>query len=364
MKIFTFILSLLLLIPIKLHSEQDYSEFCRPRVIITSDFPPLDVIPCRGATPDDPAEKCSDPDDVQSMVRLLLYSNTLEIEALIATSGTFANVANKHHILEILDVYEEVQPNLAKHDPRYPTASELRSETWQGMDGAWGHPDFKVEPKPIETLIGPDKDTEGSDAIIRIVDKEDERPVWVCVWGGSREVAQAIWKVQMTRNPDELQTFLRKLRIFMIARQDGTADWLLNSFPELKIILSKRNYMGMFWNASSKTEMVDLNWINENIRTNHGPLGAVYPQSGWDPAIPGQWEGDTPSFLYLVSAAYGINNPELPNQESWGGQFIQTDPNIDHWYDSPQGTITVTKWRNDVQKDFLRRINWMLPKEK
>jgi hypothetical protein len=41
-----------------------------PRVIVTSDFPPLDVIPGRGCT--GPAHRCSDPDDVQSMVRLLL----------------------------------------------------------------------------------------------------------------------------------------------------------------------------------------------------------------------------------------------------------------------------------------------------
>ena len=60
------------------------------RVIISSDFPPLDVIPVRAVKQGDPPEKCSDPDDVQSMVRFLLYSN------------------------------------------------ELRSKTWQGMDGTIG----------------------------------------------------------------------------------------------------------------------------------------------------------------------------------------------------------------------------------
>lgn len=42
------------------------------RVIISSDFPPLDVIP--GGAVYGPAEKHSDPDDLQSMVRFLLYS--------------------------------------------------------------------------------------------------------------------------------------------------------------------------------------------------------------------------------------------------------------------------------------------------
>jgi hypothetical protein len=81
--------------------------------------------------------------------------------------------------------------------------------------------------------------------------------VWV--WGGSREVAQAIWKVQATRRAHELGRFLGKLRIYLIARQDGTAQWLLESFPSLFIILSERNYMGMFWNMhGSDPALADL----------------------------------------------------------------------------------------------------------
>jgi hypothetical protein len=42
-----------------------------------------------------------------------------------------------------------------------------------------------------------------------------------------------------------------------------------------------------------------------NIRAGHGPLGAAYPRSGFNPNSPGQQEGDTPSFLYLASAVRG-----------------------------------------------------------
>jgi hypothetical protein len=126
----------------------------------------------------------SDPDDVQSLIRLLLYTNDLEIEGLVASAGSLANIARKRNILDVLDVYEHVQPNLIKHDPRYPTADTLRSVTWQGLDGAWGTPYFGVEGKPLDTLIGEGKDTQASEAIIRVVNKPDPRPVWVCVWGG------------------------------------------------------------------------------------------------------------------------------------------------------------------------------------
>ncbi len=334
----------------------------RPRVVVTSDFPPLDVIPVRGVKPGDPPEKCSDPDDVQSMVRFLLYSNELEVEALIASAGTYANIARNQNILDLLDVYEQVQPNLSIHDPRYPTADDLRAVTWQGMDGTIGTETFAGGTfKPIETLIGAEHDTEASEAIIRIVDEPDPRPVWVCVWGGSREVAQAIWKVQHNRSADELKVFLSKLRLYLIVKQDYTADWLLENFPNLFIILSEKNYQGMFWVSGSESSVLaDLEWANQNVRNDHGPLGAAYPKSGWDPAVPGVWEGDSPSFLHLISGLRGINDPEQPIQGGWGGQFVQPDPAKYHWFDGPEGPRSVYKWREQFQEEFAERADWMV----
>jgi hypothetical protein len=68
-------------------------------------------------------------------------------------------------------------------------------------------------------------------------------------------------------------------------------------------------------------------------------------------------EGDTPSFLYLVSAMRGMNDPEKPDQESWGGQYLQRDPARKHWYDGP-GASSVSKWLPDMQKDFAARMDW------
>ncbi len=335
----------------------------RLRVIISSDFPPTNVIPVKaytnGVTP--PAQ-CSDPDDVQSIVRFLLYANEFEVEGLVASAGTFANIANKTNILNLLSLYEQVYPNLKKHDPRYPTAEKLRSVTWQGRDGSWGTAKVGTTSKPLDNILGPGKDSEASDAILNVVDRPDPRPVWVCVWGGSREVAQAIWKVQKTRSPAQLDRFLAKLRLFLIVKQDTTTDWLLDSFPSLFVILSEKNYMGMFCHmVSSDPKLADLPWLNAHVRHGHGPLGAVYPPTGWDPKYPGQQEGDTPSFLHLVSAVRGLNDPEKPDQESWGGKFVRPDPSRNHWFDDPSGTKTVSKWRAEVQEDFARRADWMLP---
>ena len=150
------------------------------------------MIPVKAARPGDPPEKCSDPDDVQSMVRFLLYANEFDVEGLVASAGTFANVANKRNILDMLDLYAKAYGKLSRHDSGYPTADGLRSRTWQGRSGAWGTPSVGTTSKPLDQILGDGKDSEASNAIITVVDRPDPRPVWFCVWGGSREVAQAI----------------------------------------------------------------------------------------------------------------------------------------------------------------------------
>ena len=69
----------------------------RLRVIMSSDFPPIGVVKGGSA----PADQKSDPDDMQSMVRFLLYANEFDIEGLIASAGTFANKARKQNILDV-----------------------------------------------------------------------------------------------------------------------------------------------------------------------------------------------------------------------------------------------------------------------
>jgi hypothetical protein len=98
-------------------------------------------------------------------------------------------------------------------------------------------------------------------------------------------------------------------------------------------------------------------WVEENIIKNHGPLGAIYPLKAV--AGPGVIEGDTPSFLYLVSANRGINDPEDPTQPSWGGQY-KRKPNTNHYVDGP-GPSSISQWRKDYQKEFQERADWMLP---
>jgi hypothetical protein len=311
------------------------------RVVISSDFPPTDVVMSGGA-----ADHTSDPDDVQSMVRFLLYANEFDIEGMVASSGTFANIAKKQNIMDMINLYDQVDENLRKHDSLFPSPEYLRSVTFQGRSGTWGG--------TVSNNIGAGKDSQASDSIIRIIDKPDSRPVWFCFWGDCSNLAQAIWKVKSTRSVAQLQTFLSKIRIFQIAHQDSTIDWMLTNFPDLFIIYSNTSFTGIF--GGSGDPLGNITWLNTNIRQNHGPLGAVYPPAAM--GVDGLKEGDSPSFLYLVSAAHGMNNPEDPSQESWGGQYVRSGI-TNHWIDGIGGS-TISKWKSQYQAEFAQRADWMV----
>ena len=68
----------------------------------------------------------NEPDDQMSFVRLLLYSNEIDLEGLVATTSTWQKSATHPETMhEIIAKYGEVRPNLLKHAPGWPTAADL-----------------------------------------------------------------------------------------------------------------------------------------------------------------------------------------------------------------------------------------------
>ncbi|HSI62504.1 MAG TPA: nucleoside hydrolase-like domain-containing protein, partial [Candidatus Saccharimonadia bacterium] len=66
-----------------------------------------------------------DPDDQQSMVRLMVYANEFDIEALVASAaGTRGelkgSVTRPDLILKTIAAYEQVLPNLKTHAAGWP----------------------------------------------------------------------------------------------------------------------------------------------------------------------------------------------------------------------------------------------------
>jgi len=330
----------------------------------------------------------ADPDDAQTLIRLLLYSNQIDIEGLIATTSVHqkSRVAPES-IRKIIAGYNKVQPNLLKHEAGYPTAQSLLAVVKQGI------PFYGMEG------VGQGKNSEGSEWIIKVLEREDSRPVWISVWGGPNCLAQSLWKIKETKSVAEAKRLISKLRVYTISDQDDTGYWIRKNFPDLFYIVSPGNYGTSTWVAINReikginNEVISNNWLSENIQQGHGPLGALYPDVAYG------MEGDTPSWLMLIPN--GLNDNAVPNFGSWGGRYelykpepmktpvppiftgggpyepesrpIWTNandkftPRIPNKYGRAirqdtgvynDNQVTLWRWREDLQNDFAARMDW------
>ena len=304
-----------------------------------------------------------DPDDQQSMIRLMLYSCDFEIEALVASaSGTPGelkqSITQPHLIREIIEAYGKVRPNLLLHRPDYPPAETLLQRVKSG------------NPQRGQKAIGEGNDTEGSRAIIAVVDAADPRPALMAIWGGQTDLAQALWRVRADRGSEGLKKFCDKLRVHDIADQDGIQPWIFENFPELFYVLDKAAkgrdrrdaaFRGMYLGGDES--LTGRAWIDANVRTGHGPLGALYPQKTWTAPNPHgvMKEGDSPSWLYFL--ANGLGDSEHPDWGGWGGRFAHEKAGLwrdaaDTVKDTTDAQATVWRWRPAFQAEFQARLDW------
>lgn len=287
-----------------------------------------------------------DPDDRQSMVRFLLYSCDFDVEGLCTGfgHGHYKNT-RPDLIREIVDAYGKVLPNLREHRPDYPSRERLMSLIKDGYNG---------DPHKV----GPGMDSEASDWIIKVVDKDDPRPIWFSIWGGPRELAQAIWKVWQTRSAEQFAAFKRKIRVYSIADQDRTAGWVKENHPDVFWIFSRSLFRGI-WKEGDQ-EIVSPVWLEKHVRTGHGPLGPVYPAKAAGKA--GVKEGDTPSFFYVLPD--GLSDPEHPEWGNWGGRFQRSGRGNEYipaedWRGNRRDMLyTIHRWRRAYQNAFEARMDW------
>src|SRR6476661_7297471 len=76
----------------------------------------------------------ADPDDTQSLIRFLLYSNQWDVEGLIATTSIHQQtMVAPESIKRVLDAYKKVQPNLLLHEKGFPAYETLISKVKKGL---------------------------------------------------------------------------------------------------------------------------------------------------------------------------------------------------------------------------------------
>ncbi len=261
----------------------------KPRVLISTDI---------GGT---------DPDDNQSMIHLLMYSDCFELEGLV--SSPFAGTGSKEEILRMIDFYEKDYPKLREHREELMTPDELRAICKEGRRG-------------LAKYCGYDKPTEGSEWIVECARKESDRPLWILVWGGLEDIAQAL---------HDAPEILPNIRVYWIGGPNkkwgvNAYSYIVENFPDLWMIENNASYRGFIGDKkkNSELEYIEIFQSKKNeadsdgltyydcVMKNAGHMGNDF-KAYYDGNIK---MGDTPSLLYMMHG-----NPEDPMGESWGGSF-------------------------------------------
>ncbi len=325
----------------------------------------------------------NEPDDQMSLVRLLLYANDLDIEGLIATTSTWQKTATHPETMrKLVEAYGQVRPNLLLNAKGWPEADALMSRVYQGQT-AYGM-----------AATGAGKATEGSRAIVRALEqgmeREDPRPLWICLWGGANTLAQALMDLRAGHTAEETARLVQRLRVSAISDQDDAGPWIRREFPALFWVgmpstPTSGEYAYATWTGISGDvyyrngdgadfTTVTNEWLEANIRK--GPLGKVYPRFLFI------MEGDTPSYLGLIDN--GLNAWRRPDWGGWGGRYVYRQPYGEthpFWTQggdefarvTSQDTVigvdgkehvsdqaTIWRWREAFQNDFAARMGWTM----
>lgn len=329
-------------------------------------------------------------DDGNSLIRYLHYSHYFDTEAIIVTQQlpdfSFKDQGPWTKANQILQAYQKDYQELKKHHANFPAYNDLINVTKQGrgalpiiwltndkkfngdiagrhVESTWGDINFHDWIGEGNNPNGEPKDSEGSEYLQHVFAKDDDRPIFVQMWGGPITFVQALYRYKQRNSKEDLHKLLKKLHVYGILLQDITFDYLIDLD---KVKSTQCDNMGTVI-STNKGERVHPRWLlndaghfwryikvmKEAEVKGHGAMSALYDHGG---------EGDSPAFLYLLSAVRGLNDPLDPTQGSWGTMF---KPMGKQFPDGYFGTCRVDKneierWISDAKNSFLNRLRYTI----
>lgn len=351
----------------------------------------------------------NEPDDTQNVTRVILYSNEFDIEAMLATSGVYLNTdlpaprnrVYPEFLIQRIEAYAKVRDNLLKHANGYPTREYLLSHVGVGPS------DYGMKG------VGDGKSTSGSKLIIAALEKPDPRSIYVSINCGSNALAQALWDFRKTHTKEETDRAVAKLIVHDNGGQDDAGAWMCHEFPNLRWYRSAQQVYGFMGPAGPRVHQGpepffgpnvwsrdkpygvgagQYEWAEENVRNNHGPLGALYPQRVMGGRASFMEGGGAASWIGVVNK--GLYDPENMSWGGWGGRFtrekrLNVTADIlavsqhevkyrpyymytqaeDYWEDSsapPYKSVyaPVWRWREAYNNDFQARMDWCVKEYK
>ncbi|MBJ7880524.1 nucleoside hydrolase-like domain-containing protein [Gelidibacter salicanalis] len=342
------------------------------------------------------ADMGHDPDDEQQIVHLLMGSYKFDLEGLITVTGRFFRKNPTETVKDlrpelfykIIDGYEKVYPNLKLHAEGWKTPEYLKSIVANGQAGN-GMKD-----------VGAGKATAGSDLIINSVLKNDDRPLTIVANAGTNTLAQALYDYRASHTKKELDAFVSKLRVFDNGGQDECGAWICHEFPEIFWIRS--NYQTRSFGGPSNNELGPItwqpfenspkgqhDWAKENIQTNHGALGAVYPDRNVNDMF--HFIGGGGTIPWMGALVPGLSDISNPWWGGWSGRysrekianvpgysivvpdelqyypysaFTDGDGVSEKWVNPEDGKIyegkntAIWRWRQAMWNDLKCRMDW------
>ncbi|MEW4370755.1 DUF1593 domain-containing protein [Paenibacillus kandeliae] len=336
-------------------------------------------------------------DDMNSMLRFLLYSNEMDLAGIVLTSSVYHYAGDPDKgiapyrwtgtewLSQMTDAYAQAYPNLIKQADGYPTPDYIRSVT------KIGNISYKGEM---------DKVTEGSEFLAKLFLDNDKRDLYVQTWGGTNTTARALKSIEeQYKGTDQWAAIQKKINdklvLYIILDQDDSYnDYIAKSWPNIRIINDQSNFWHFAYAWKYHTEALNSKlhgmWNYQNIQHDHGPLLALYALMGDGKMIDGELaeeqrgsadylknnpqydlydfisEGDSPSFFYLINN--GLRSNEDPSYGGWGGRFGKVNDTLyrntvldyDVYTNRYEAEYSLLRWFDDIQNDFAARADWAI----
>lgn len=336
-------------------------------------------------------------DDMNSVIRALLYANDMDIEGIVLTSSMYHYAGDESKgvepfrwtgtqwIYDFLDDYEAVYDNLKSHDSNYPEPDYLRSVTKIGN---------------ISNKGEMDEVTEGSEFLKELFLDDNSEPLYVQTWGGTNTTARALKSIEEEYKDSSdweaiQQKIYDKLVLYIILDQDESyGEYIAKNWPEIKVVNDRSNFwhFAYAWQFHSDelNSKLKADWTYENLVKDKGPLMENYALMGDGRILDGELaeeqrgsdaylannpnyqkydfisEGDSPSFLYLIDN--GLRSLENPSYGGWGGRFgvasnqlyVNNVLDYDVYTNQYESQYSLTRWFDDIQNDFAARVEWTL----
>lgn len=334
-------------------------------------------------------------DDMNSVIRFLLYSNEMDLAGIVLTSSVYHYAGDEEAgikpfrwtgtqwVYDMIDAYGEIYPNLSKHAEGYPEPEQLRKMTKIGNISDKGEME---------------KETEGSQFLQTLFLDDDSRDLIVQTWGGTNTTARALKSIEeQYKDTAEWETIRKKvsdkLVLYIILDQDDSYnDYIAKNWPDIRILNDQSNFWHFAYAWKFHTEEVNSklhgDWMVKNILDGHGKLLDMYASMGDGKMIEGELEeeqrgsaeylkknpqydkydfiseGDSPSFFYLIDN--GLRSMEDPSYGGWGGRFGVVNDKLfrnnvldyDPYTKRYEAEYSLMRWFDDIQNDFAARADW------